>query len=127
MNVPMKSIFLVNPISGRGHLDAYARLYSRAFIELGYRVVLVAETDADAPGYLARSAVSQASSFSFVSFAQAMASRTEEPEAIASVASGTGEPSERANMSALLRARLVWQEDGPTGILLRFLTVPRRF
>ena len=39
----MKSIFLVNPFSNRGHLDAYARLYSRALLELGYRVVLVAE------------------------------------------------------------------------------------
>ena len=38
----MKSIFLVNPISGRGHLDSYARLYARALLELGYRVVLVA-------------------------------------------------------------------------------------
>lgn len=67
----MKTIFLINPISGRGHLDAYARLYARAFVELGHRVVLVADTDGDATDYLARNAPSAARFFTFVSFDQA--------------------------------------------------------
>ena len=64
----MKSIFLVNPVSGRGHLDSYARLYARALLELGYRVVLVAEADGGASAYLARNSAELMPSFSFVSF-----------------------------------------------------------
>src|SRR5690349_618753 len=66
----MASIFLVNPISGRGHLDAYARLYSRALLELGHRVVLVAQTDAETISYLARNAPALAASFAFFSVDQ---------------------------------------------------------
>ncbi|MBW7961116.1 hypothetical protein [Bradyrhizobium sp. BR 10261] len=66
----MASIFLVNPISGRGHLDAYARLYSRALLELGHRVVLVAQTDAETISYLARNAPALAPSFAFFSVDQ---------------------------------------------------------
>jgi glycosyltransferase involved in cell wall biosynthesis len=113
----MKSIFLVNPISGRGHLDAYARLYSRALVELGYRVVLVAETDADAPGYLSRNRVVNEELFSCVCFGQA----TLVPDN-ASVASQTS----RSHLSALQRARIVWQEEGPGAVLQRLIIVPLR-
>lgn len=98
----MKSILLVNPISGRGHLDAYARLYSRALVELGYRVVLLAETDGDTTNYLTRNNPVLASFFSFVSFDQAA----------------------RAGM--LQRAQLVWQEEGVLGLLTRCIRVPLR-
>jgi glycosyltransferase involved in cell wall biosynthesis len=116
----MKSIFLINPISGRGHLDAYARLYSRAFVELGYRVVLIAETDADAPDYLLRTGVGQAELFSFISFAEATAAKAEAPD------STIDEFNARSNMSAVRRAQLVWQEEGTVGIFLRCVIVPRR-
>lgn len=38
-----KVVFLLNPISGEGHLDAYARMYSATILRLGYQVVLVAD------------------------------------------------------------------------------------
>src|SRR5262249_35094209 len=38
-------IVLVNQISQHGHLDMYARLYSACLLELGYRVVLIAQTE----------------------------------------------------------------------------------
>jgi len=41
-------IYLINSISGRGHLDMYARLYSECLLDQGYRVVLVSEHD---PGF----------------------------------------------------------------------------
>jgi glycosyltransferase involved in cell wall biosynthesis len=127
MNAAMKSIFLVNPISGRGHLDAYARLYSRALAELGYRVVLVAESDADVPGYLARNAVAQRDVFSFVSFAQAMVAK-DIPSERAFAGGSTTVPAEaRAELGALRRAQLVWREDGSTGILRRLVILPPRF
>jgi hypothetical protein len=92
MTALMKSIFLVNPISGRGHLDAYARLYSRALLELGYRVVLLAKTDGDTIGYLTRNRPDLESSFSFVAFSK---------------------------MNRLRRALLVWRSEGVFGLLLR--------
>jgi hypothetical protein len=101
----MKSVFLVNPISGRGHLDAYARLYSRALIEVGYRVVLLAEADGDTTNYLARSNPALASSFSFVSFDQVR----------------------RTRMNPMQRAQRVWQEEGAFGLLTRCIGVPLRW
>jgi glycosyltransferase involved in cell wall biosynthesis len=102
----MKTIFLVNPISGRGHLDAYARLYSRAFIELGYRVVLIAETDAGTSAHLARNSVAQRDAFSFISFAEASKGAVRK--------------------SSARKAQLVWQQEGPAGILRRLVDLPRR-
>jgi hypothetical protein len=104
----MKSIFLVNPISGRGHLDAYARLYSRALVELGYRVVLVAETDGETTEYLARSRQDLKSRFTFVSFDQ-----------------GRRSPA-RGEMNLIRRVRLVWREEGVNGLLTRCIRVPWR-
>lgn len=104
----MKSIVLVNPISGRGHLDAYARLYSRALIELGYHVLLVAATDGDCTDYLARNVPNSAGSFSFVSFDQA---------------AGTAA---RGHMKLAERARLVWRDEGAFGLLMRCIRVPYR-
>jgi hypothetical protein len=46
------TIFLVNPISRHGHLDLYARLYSACALELGYRVVLIAEHETGVGGWL---------------------------------------------------------------------------
>lgn len=38
-------VFLVNQISGHGHLDTYAKLYSACLLELGFEVVLLAERE----------------------------------------------------------------------------------
>ena len=40
---PRPTIYFVNQVSRHGHLDLYARLYSACALELGYRVVLLAE------------------------------------------------------------------------------------
>src|SRR5882724_5253759 len=108
MTAPMKSIFLVNPISGRGHVDAYARLYSRALVELGYRVILIAGTDGETTEYLARSRPDLKSCCSFVSFDQARRSPT------------------RGEMNLMRRAQSVWREEGVNGLLARCIRVPWR-
>ena len=46
-------IFLVNQISGHGHLDSYARLYGDCLLALGYRVVLIAGHEGGARQWLA--------------------------------------------------------------------------
>lgn len=104
----MKSVLLVNPISGRGHLDSYARLYSRALIELGYRVILVAATDGGCTDYLLRNVPNSARSFSFVSFDQA---------------AGTAP---RGHMKLAERARMVWRDEGAFGLMMRCVRVPCR-
>ena len=110
MNAVMKSIYLVNPISGRGHLDSYARLYSRALLELGYMVVLVAETDGDTLAYLERNCSGLRQSFSFAPF--------EEPRR-------SGQLSGMAVIAHTVRR--VWRDEGIPGLLVRCARVPRRF
>jgi glycosyltransferase involved in cell wall biosynthesis len=105
----MRTIFLVNPISGRGHLDSYARLYSKALVELGYRVVLIAETDGGTRQFLARNTAARQNLFSFVSFAQAADARPGADERAAPSARNT----------ALHRALSVRREEGMIGIVLR--------
>ena len=111
MNALMKSIFLVNSISGQGHLDSYARLYSRAFLELGYQVTLVAATDGGTDDYLTRNKIDR-SSFSFVPFS-APARISEQDVA-------------RAGLGAVQRMLLVWKEESVAGILRRLVVVPAR-
>jgi hypothetical protein len=116
----MKSIFLVNAISGHGHLDSYARLYSRTLLELGHRVVLVAATDGGTADYLARNEVDP-TRYSFVSFSEASSWR---PPAAASCPPGVDGP--RGRLSTRARAEFVWQEEGAVGILRRLVAVPVR-
>jgi glycosyltransferase involved in cell wall biosynthesis len=113
MNVPMKCIYVINPISGRGHLDSYARLYCRALVELGYAVVLISETDGGTTEYLARQSPNAQQLFTFVSFNEA---QCWDPDLTP----------ERPKMSAAQRARLVLQEEGMAGIAVRCIRVPRR-
>ncbi len=123
----MHSIFLVNPVSGRGHLDSYARLYSRAFLELGHRVVLVAAADGDTSAYLTRNDAKLMQSFSFVSFDQAQLAVLRKPPSKEDLAAReSGVASNRSQLNVLRRAQLVWHEEGPSGVLGRCLTVPRR-
>jgi len=110
----MKSIYLVNPISGRGHLDSYARLYCRALVELGYEVVLVSETDAGTSAYLERNCPELRERFGFSSFEQAQRW------------SPAPTHSERAGKNAAQRARLVWEDEGLRGLAARCVQVPRR-
>ncbi len=113
----MKSIFLVNAISGRGHLDSYARLYSRAFLELGYRVVLLAEADGGSTDYLMRSSPDLASNFSFISSDQARSSDH---------ASTSCADQARARMNLAQRSLRVWQQEGARGVAVRCGRVPYR-
>ena len=46
------TIYLVNQFSRLGHLDLYARLYSACALDLGYRVVLIAEHEAGVKAWL---------------------------------------------------------------------------
>jgi len=108
----MKSIFLVNAISGQGHLDSYARLYSRALLELGHRVVLVAATDGGTADYLARNEIDR-THYSFVAFSEASSPRP--------LVDGT-----RGQLPLRARAKLVWREEGALGILRRLIRVPVR-
>jgi hypothetical protein len=119
----MKSIFLVNPISGRGHLDSYARLYSRALLELGYRVVLLAEADGGTTDYLSRNSPASMSSFSFVSFEQAQSFALPGSPIPPPDQSG---PSARSQMNMVRRAFVVWQDEGARGIMGRCVRVPHR-
>jgi glycosyltransferase involved in cell wall biosynthesis len=115
----MRTIFLVNSISGRGHLDAYARLYSRALVELGYRVVLVAQADGGTRQFFDRNPIARPELECFVSFMYAIVGlRMAEERAIL----GTS----RSSNGALQRAKQVWREEGLTGTLRRFVIVPMR-
>jgi hypothetical protein len=49
---PTHTIYLVNQFSRLGHLDLYARLYSACALELGYRVVLIAEQESGVKAWL---------------------------------------------------------------------------
>ncbi|MBY5766740.1 glycosyltransferase family 4 protein [Rhizobium leguminosarum] len=98
------TIYLVNPISGHGHLDAYARLYARALTELGHQVVLIAPSDSGIIAYLERNAPAAVKSFCFFSFDaldDELRSRSNNP---------------RADLSTFARARLVLAEEGLSGI-----------
>jgi hypothetical protein len=119
----MKSVYLVNPFSGRGHLDSYARLYTRALLELGYRVVLIAEADGDTSAYLARNGAKLTQWFSFVSFDQARSVALREP--VTALEEPRAVP-ERGKMNLIQRARPVWPEEGAAGVLQRCVSVPRR-
>jgi hypothetical protein len=103
----ISSIALVNPISGHGHLDAYARLYSRAFIELGLKVVLLAEVDGDTADYLARTSPEAAPLFSFISF-----------KAVQSFNASTA-PSRASQFGLAKRARILWQTESTVEIARR--------
>lgn len=49
----VKTIYLVNQISSHGHLDMYARVYSKCLLDLGYDVTLVAEREAGVVAWVA--------------------------------------------------------------------------
>ncbi len=103
----MSTIYLISPISGHGHLDAYSRLYSRALLELGHRVVLIAPEDGGTKDYLARTAPGYAASFHFISSVHLDKQL------------GLPEHGSRAHLPMLQRARMVLGEEGMSGIAHR--------
>ena len=108
-------IFLVNVISGRGHLDSYARLYTRCLLELGLEVILVAAADGGVADYIGRTAAAHAGRFRFLSSAEILNSR-----------SVSAERGDRAAKPLHVRARLVLAEEGLRGLTLRLGLVPLR-
>ena len=48
------TVYIINPSSGAGHLDSYCRLYSRAFLEIGWKVILISPEDGFTHDYLKR-------------------------------------------------------------------------
>src|SRR5579862_2448987 len=98
------AIFLVNQISRHGHLDLYARLYSACLLELGYRVVLIAEQESGVREWIAANCGDRAENFFF--FARA--------DFVESAPSLDIPP-------LLLRIRRVWRQEGMKGMLLRVL------
>ena len=115
----MPFVVLYNPISGRGHLDAYARLYARAFLENGCSVLLLARTDGGVVDYIGRNLPHLASQLSFVSLREA-------EDAATSAAPDSDPELPRGALPAHRRALLVLQEEGVGGILRRLVVVPKR-
>src|SRR5215831_2596058 len=101
-------IALINCISERGHLDAYARIYARAIVELGYRVVLIAPSEGGVTSYLQRAVPEKAHRFSY------LPRHSEAPESGVVPASRN-----RAALPIWERAALVWQEEGLIGVMQR--------
>lgn len=111
----MADIYLVNPISGRGHLDAYARLYGRAFLELGHDVTLLARDDGGTCEYLAREGVPRRGHFRFVSF-----------DAADDICARSMMAEDRSAMPIHRRTRQVWRQEGVAGVGRRLIVVPLR-
>lgn len=103
----MSTIYLISPISGHGHLDAYSRLYSRALLELGHRVVLIAPEDGGTKDYLGRAASALVPRFYFVS-----SRHLDEKLSLPQIGS-------RAHLPMFQRAKLVFGEEGVSGIANR--------
>jgi hypothetical protein len=62
-----RTIYFVNQFSRHGHLDLYARLYSGCALQLGYRVVLVAEQEGGVREWLTANHPTQLGRFQFFS------------------------------------------------------------
>jgi glycosyltransferase involved in cell wall biosynthesis len=92
------TIFLVNQFSHHGHLDLYARLYSACLLELGYRVVLIAQQESGICEWIAKNCEHRCDDFFFFS-------------------RGELKPAFTGPLSS--RIRRVWQEEGVRGLLLR--------
>jgi len=133
-------VFLVNQISSHGHLDMYARLYSECFLQLGYRVALIAEHEAGVVTWMS-SRGWQTGDFDFFSRSFLRGIRTKAKTGTATakpVARGgtalevrrrkssaarikaiRGGAATREPVPLLVRILLVWREEGLIGISLR--------
>ena len=104
-----RTILLVNQISRHGHLDLYARIYSACLLELGYRVVLVAECESGVSKWIAENCGYRTEDFFFFA-------RTDFVEITPA----------QAIPPLLLRIRRVWKKEGMKGMLLRILVRVQR-
>jgi len=95
------TIFLVNQISRHGHLDLYARLYSACILDLGYRVVLIAEQESGVREWIAENCKHHLGKFFFFSRSQLHAPKVQGP--------------------LFSRIRRLWQEEGAWGLVLRII------
>jgi hypothetical protein len=110
------AILLVNQISRHGHLDMYARLYSACLLDLGYRVVLLAQDESGISEWLATRRPNLSSRFSFFSLNES------QDTAVSPLASDRMEP------FPPLQARIarVWRIEGVSGMARRLCQYARR-
>ena len=98
------TIFLVNQISGHGHLDLYARLYSACLLDLGYRVVLIAQQEFGVREWISKNRRERRDDFIFFSRGELKAAcAADVPESLSS------------------RMQIIWQEEGMRGLILRIV------
>jgi hypothetical protein len=97
-----RTIYLVNQFSRHGHLDLYARLYSGCALQLGYRVVLVAEQEGGVGEWLVANHPALVDRFQF--FSRARLARDSSP------------PTSPTFWSRVAQA---WRRQGLTGVIRR--------
>jgi FkbM family methyltransferase len=100
------AIFLINQQSRHGHLDLYARLYSACLLELGYRVVLIAEHESGISEWIFDNCKRRFTDFLFVARSDVQPGDA--------AASGPGRSG-----SLWSRVRRNWRERGLLGVLVR--------
>lgn len=97
-----RTIYFVNQFSRHGHLDLYARLYSGCALQLGFRVVLVAEHEGGVREWLATNHPALLDRFRFF------------PRSELSAASSAATPRTFAG-----RVGLAWRRHGLAGLVRR--------
>jgi glycosyltransferase involved in cell wall biosynthesis len=109
-------IVLVNQISQHGHLDMYARLYSACLLELGFRVVLIAQTENGIVEWLRTKIPSHYERFVFVARDSLTRHR----------AGPRIDIPDRSSLPLHRRGHLVWQSEGMWGVLMRLQEYAQR-
>jgi hypothetical protein len=116
------TIFLINQISKHGHLDMYARVYSASLLELGYRVVLIAEHEGGVREWLADRCGELVRNFTF--FERQQVRQHENGPAVRENDTTVGENGPAVRVPAvrpplLQRVRRIWGGEGVAGMALR--------
>src|ERR1700722_3275363 len=104
----MQTIFLVNQISKHGHLDLYARLYSLCLLNLGYRVVLIAQEESGISEWIAANCRHHLENFIFYSRGE-----------LGPLSDGTRSPSNGPIPPIFARIQRVWRKEGMAGLFHR--------
>lgn len=111
------TVFLVNQISGHGHLDLYARLYTTCFLDLGFRVALIAEHEPGMGDWLSVSGTATADDFVFLRRSQLHERRDQVDETTSVSDLARPAPPVPPIFARVVR---VWRKEGIAGIALRF-------
>ncbi len=111
-----RTVFLVNQISRHGHLDLYARLYSACLLELGYRVVLIAQHESGVREWLVAKCGDRIDDFIFLARSELEVA----PPCVAEVITEPIPP-------LLSRLRRVWRKEGGRGLALRMYLHGRKY